>query len=180
MTSRRTVLAGTAALPALSLPVIAAEPDPVFAAIANWKRAYDYLGECLEKKRAIDEVIFEKRREMEGILEANKSEVTNEAMRITGGKYTPEEAYDIMAMISRKKIEKENGDAEGDAWERRGHGAIDKAEDALFETRPTTRAGLIALISLVIECPDPSWFIDHQSLGRVLETTREALRIGTV
>jgi hypothetical protein len=33
MTSRRAVLAGAAAMPALSLPAIAAEPDPIFAAI---------------------------------------------------------------------------------------------------------------------------------------------------
>ena len=39
-TSRRAVLAGVAALPALSLPVIAAEPDPAFAAINRARVTY--------------------------------------------------------------------------------------------------------------------------------------------
>jgi hypothetical protein len=41
--NRRAILAGAIAVPALSLPVIAAEPDPVFAAIekarTTWERA---------------------------------------------------------------------------------------------------------------------------------------------
>jgi hypothetical protein len=37
VTSRRAVLAGAATLPALSLPAIAAEPDPIFRAIERHK-----------------------------------------------------------------------------------------------------------------------------------------------
>jgi hypothetical protein len=38
--TRRAVLAGAAALPAISLPAIATEPDPIFAAIERHKMAF--------------------------------------------------------------------------------------------------------------------------------------------
>jgi hypothetical protein len=47
MTSRRAILAGAAAIPALSLPAIACEPDPIFAAIETHRSAeLAYLTAC--------------------------------------------------------------------------------------------------------------------------------------
>jgi hypothetical protein len=48
-TSRRAVLAGGAALPALSVAAVATEPDPIFEAIARFKAieaVWNETGEC--------------------------------------------------------------------------------------------------------------------------------------
>lgn len=58
-TSRRALLAGIAAMPVLATPVVCAPPgtDPVYAAIENYKAAYSFLNECLDKATEIEERI---------------------------------------------------------------------------------------------------------------------------
>jgi hypothetical protein len=59
--NRRTILAGAAALPAMSIPAIAAEPDPIFAAIERSKIAYRVHGEVLETDYADEDYAKEMR-----------------------------------------------------------------------------------------------------------------------
>ena len=61
--TRRAVLAGAAALPALSLPIIAAEPDPIFEAIERHRAPEsafsDFLKTESRKQTAEEKVAYD-------------------------------------------------------------------------------------------------------------------------
>jgi hypothetical protein len=122
--TRRSLVASTAALPALALPAAAAEPDPIFAAI-EWHR----------------------------------------------------EAAIRQMRASRATFDLEHGDPAieaADEFEDRARNGRNEAEHALFNTQPTTLAGVVALLAYAdglhigaVALPeDPSnWNIDAESLG---------------
>ena len=100
-TSRRAILAGAAAIPALSLPAIAGT-DPAFAAIEKFKAA----------------------------------DAENEKV--------------LMLEPARPAL----ASADYPAWEKKNEAACYKCLDALNEmlaTRPTTRAGAVALIGCLLD-----------------------------
>jgi hypothetical protein len=100
-TTRRAILAGAAALPAMSLPVIAAETDPIFAAIDNARST-----------------------RME---------------------------YEAVNTISAEMFSDDQRHDAAEAKTDRASAAMWKAQRALFETVPTTTAGVIALVGQVEE-----------------------------
>jgi hypothetical protein len=76
--TRRTVLAGAAALPALSLPVMAGESDPIFAAIErHCKAEAAYIGICnsVESDRMThDEITAIENGPIDGLCYASNAE----------------------------------------------------------------------------------------------------------
>jgi len=56
-TTRRAILAGVAAVPALSLPAIAAAPDPIFAALDRCRAAWDADRAAFDATDVLEELL---------------------------------------------------------------------------------------------------------------------------
>ena len=68
--SRRTVVASAAALPALAVPAVAraTEPDPIFPAIAQWKKALAFSNGKFDGEIAEEAALDKEHEAMKAVL----------------------------------------------------------------------------------------------------------------
>jgi hypothetical protein len=160
-TTRRSVLAGVASTPALSLPVLATTPDPVFAAIEDYKRAFDYLSECLDKKTDIDEGLFAK---AEAI--ANEKIKSRDAFAAANPGYrmyqTREDFFSHLRYMAMEKLRKTSEGQKAEGYEKEGGAVCELAAIAMAKTVPTTCGGMLALANIIDEhCAMGDDFTDY-------------------
>jgi hypothetical protein len=168
-TSRRAVLAGAAALPALSLPAIAitAQVDPIFAAIEEYRKS---LATWLRIYGTLDNAKGEARTK-----HGNRpSELITWRGSYIGGSETDQRREELLSEpdVDRKQIEREYLDAKareraqiraGVEWDNMTGIAplreqSDRASDAektaamtMARTKPRTAAGAGALVAYVVK-----------------------------
>jgi hypothetical protein len=159
--SRRAILAGGAAIPALALPAIAG-PDPIFPAIAEWKRAYAHWSTICDQARAIENKILFARDEMLPGLQANPT-LAAEALAKVFPELSPEDYSDpdIQRSICYQLAKhKHDPNDEHEAIMNTGLEFEDGARMRLREVAPTTQQGALALAALMTseEAADGGWF----------------------
>ena len=169
-TSRRAVLAGVASAPVLSLPALAAQPDPVFAAIERHKAGLAHHTACLDKACAIQEEISRQVAEMEAVVDRGKEEATAKALELfrpTHPDMTAESALELLKHIGRRDIEAKNGAEEAADLLEEGSAADCDSREALFDTVPTTAAGAAAMLAFIRKDAEAGEFLDGGRLVRV-------------
>jgi hypothetical protein len=127
---------------------IAAEADPVYAAIDNYKASYDFLGECIDKADEFRKRIWER---------ADAEAVTRMQTRIAFEAANPEQPFNCSQEEMRNRfrsaaIRRQEGspdDVEFHALCDRGHDANRAAALALLTTKPTTDEGASALLAFI-------------------------------
>ena len=159
-TSRRAVLAGAAALPALAAPAALAAvstADPVLAAIERYRKTYARLNECLTIAEDMREVLKEQ-------AGAAAEVRTKDCMqrRADFERSNPDYRFsECQEQVSRRmycaEVEKLKSAAEwqqADEIEDKAHKENTEAARALARTVPKTPAQALAMIAFIRECED--------------------------
>jgi hypothetical protein len=178
VTSRRAVLAGAAALPALSFPALASEPDPIFEAIERlqklnaeqfdlWSKLDDAEGK-IDERRPIALVRWRNYHIGGSEIDQRREILLRDALSVLppGHRDTSANRERAIAKIEREYLEmktKEKKLEEGETdWDKRygldklreRHSAclteIDEAEEALAAIVPTTTSGCAALLEYAL------------------------------
>jgi hypothetical protein len=122
-TTRRAMLAGAAALPALGAPgSLAAAPDPIFAAIERYRKAYADEGAAIDAECELANLLPEDRSTWSWHVSETRP---------------PEGTQDAPEWIEVQLAQMRTGIEVGRAYAR------------LVETVPTTAAGLVALTNFI-------------------------------
>ncbi|MBX3513668.1 MAG: hypothetical protein KF748_01255 [Xanthobacteraceae bacterium] len=145
--SRRAVIGGIAATPILAAPVIAAEADPIFAAIDRFHRAREFHRQCLTKMDTYEAIVDRKAEEL-----AAERLPAYQAAKATSGEVV--RADDVVLNELRcKALWGELKDMPESVYARRwrdlGCDAEADAAWALFRTVPQSAAGAVAMIQFV-------------------------------
>jgi hypothetical protein len=149
---------------ALAVPVAAIAPaaiceakpvkhDPIYAAIDTYKRAYAFHGECCERGEPIEEAFHAKVRELEANLEENREWATAEMKKFyirSKPDVTDDEAFTLLRIAGIRLIRAETGMDEAERLYSEGSNAETAARTAMLRTTPTTTAGMLALLTLIL------------------------------
>ena len=177
--NRRAMLAGAAAaIPAVALPTLAfaapsiasavlAEPDPTFAAIENFKRVQKEVDAIDRRANEIENRTFTRVRKLHARRFTKAETAQLKKLRDGGalkGRRPLSEYQQLVRLIARDKIEKQEGYAEVETLRTRSCEIDREALRNVACTVPTTLAGTIALTAFVKELYagdrlDFSWYI---------------------
>ena len=151
--SRRIAITGmcaAVAVPAGAAAAVCAAPDPVYAAMAEWKKADAFHRQCLSKADDIEVRHFDERREMEAVAEANKAEVAVEMRRLLKlPDLSQDDAVKVITQIYTRHLDEGPDGIEIERLRSAGHEAEASARDAMLATVPTTKAGALALVTFL-------------------------------
>ena len=185
--TRRAALGGS--LAALALPTTAAAvciapgPDPIFEAIAAYKRGYAYHAAMLKKADVIEQAMWDDYHELCGLIDTNPDIVESFRGCIKGeGMATTENAVAMLKQTAHERARKTANMDE--CWRLRteGSNAECDAMDAMLATVPTSRAGALALIEFVLgeaeggETTFGDMFSQDPTVTTLLETMASFLR----
>ena len=162
--TRRAALTGIAcvAMPATAAAVCipagfeGPEPigsDPIFPAIEAYKRGFAFHLECLRKADPIEAACWRERDAMDAMLEKNREKAVPPflaTLRETDPGATPDEAFEMLKAIGREMVERRSNMPECYRLRAEGSDAECDATDAMLATVPTSTAGALALVELVL------------------------------